>query len=243
MHVNRMTVTVRGSLSLSASGVHVQAARDRAGTRVPFPVSDENAAGEGSPVDAGLHWRLARRHTLVQSFWSWALEFRNPSLAAALSPMECKNVHYRGRWLADWRSETAAKDLGPMRNAFRPGSLHACPAVLTSGRGKDGGLQRRGGNQGECQQPRHYSSRFPRPTLPLEPRSLPCSHFIIKIPFSSWISLSNKTPTNVGVTEPHEQADSASPQSSEAGSPRGQRRAWPGTGAPPGRPGAGSGRC
>lgn len=56
MHVNRMTVTVRGSLSLSASGVHVQAARDRAGTRVPFPVSDENAAGEGSPVDAGLHW-------------------------------------------------------------------------------------------------------------------------------------------------------------------------------------------
>lgn len=112
-------------------------------------------------------------------------------------------------------------------------------------REKEGGrgAAEKGGNQGECQQPRHYSSRFPRPTLPLEPRSLPCSHFIIKIPFSSWISLSNKTPTNVGVTEPHEQADSASPQSSEAGSPRGQRRAWPGTGAPPGRPGAGSGRC
>lgn len=128
-----------------------------------------------------------------------------------------------------------------------PFVLDLCTHVLLcrpQGEGRrTGGCREGGGNQGECQQPRHYSSRFPRPTLPLEPRSLPCSHFIIKIPFSSWISLSNKTPTNVGVTEPHEQADSASPQSSEAGSPRGQRRAWPGTGAPPGRPGAGSGRC
>ena len=49
---------------------------------------------------------------------------------------------------------------------------------------------------------------------------------------------------NMGATGSRKWTASAGPQSSsEACGTRGQHRAWPGAGAPSGRPGAGSGRC